>query len=158
MEGIPIRSARRGDIPSLLLLWTAMVQENAKLESRLDLHPHAREHMATQFSAWIHEDDRQIVVAEENKRLIVGFAGARLTGGTGWHKPLRVGEITECFVVPPRRRQGLGRRMIGRLLDLVYEKDADVVRCRVVSANEGSVGFWKSMGWEVLEEVLEKDP
>ena len=26
------------------------------------------------------------------------------------------------------------------------------------NANPGAVTFWKSMGWEVLEEVLEKDP
>ena len=49
-------------------------------------------------------------------------------------------------------------RRTGRLLDLVYEKDADVVRCRVVHANAAALDFWRSMGWEVLEEVLEKEP
>ena len=38
MEGIPIRNARRGDIPSLLLLWDAMMREfvdaNPGLRSR----------------------------------------------------------------------------------------------------------------------------
>jgi ribosomal protein S18 acetylase RimI-like enzyme len=157
MEGIPIRGARRGDIPSLLLLWTAMVEENARLEPRLALHPHAREHMAAQFSAWLQDPERQVVVAEENSRVVVGFAASRVTPGTGWHKPTRLGEITDCFVVAPRRRQGLARRLVGRLLDLLYEKDAETVRCRVVEGNAGALAFWRSMGWDVLEQVLERD-
>ncbi len=158
MEGTPIRGARRGDIPALLLLWTAMVEENAKLDPRLTLHAHAREHMAAQLSEWLHDKEREVVVAEEKGRLLVGFAAARVTPGTGWHKPIRLGEITDCFVVPPRRRKGVARRMVGRLLDLLYDKDTDTVRCRAVNANPGAVAFWTSMGWEVLEEVLEKDP
>ncbi len=157
MEGVPIRNARRGDIPALLLLWAAMVEENARLEPRLASHPHAREHMAGQFSTWLQDPDRDVVVAEENGRLVVGFAAARIASGTGWHKPVRVGEVTDCFVVPPRRRQGIARRMVGRLLDLLYEKDAEIVRCRVVGANAGALAFWRSMGWDDLEEVLEKE-
>jgi len=157
MEGLPIRTARRGDIPSLLLLWDAMIQENARLEPRLAPHPHAKEHVAAQFQSWVQDPDRVIVVAEENGRVVVGYAAARVLPGTGWHKPLRLGEITDCFVVPPRRRHGIGRRMVGRLLDLLYEKDADTVRCRVVAANDVATAFWRSMGWEVLEEVVQKD-
>ncbi|MFV1958386.1 MAG: N-acetyltransferase family protein [Planctomycetota bacterium] len=158
MEGIPIRGARRGDIPSLLLLWTAMLKENAKLDGRLEIHPHAKEHMAQLFSVWIQDPERQVVVAEENGRVVIGYAAGRVVPGTGWHKPLRLGEITDCFVVSPRRRQGIARRMVGRLTDLLYELDTDTVRCRVVAANPGALAFWRSMGWEILEEVLEKDP
>ena len=158
MEGIPIRGARRGDIPALLLLWSAMVEENARLEPRLVPHPHAREHMTQQFSQWLTDPEREVVVAEERGRVLVGFAAARITSGTGWHKPTRLGEITDLFVVPPRRRKGVGRRLVGRLCDLLYDKDAAIARCRVVQANPGALAFWRSMGWELLEEVLEKDP
>ncbi len=158
MEGTPIRAARRGDIPALLLLWAAMVEENARLDARLSLHPHAREHMAGQFASWLQDSDREVVVAEERRRLLVGFAASRITAGTGWHKPTRLGEITDVFVVPPRRRSGVGRRLVGRLLDLLYDKGADTVRCRAVTANPGAVAFWQSMGWQDLEEILEKQP
>ena len=157
MEGLPIRNARRGDIPSLILLWTAMLAENERLDGRLAIHPRAKEYMASQFSAWLHDNDRILVVAEENGRVPVGYAAARVAPGTGWHKPLRIGEITDCFVVAPRRRRGIARRMVGRLMDLLYEKDTDTVRCRVVAANPASLAFWQSMGWEILEEILERE-
>lgn len=155
MEGIPIRNARRGDVPSLLLLWSAMMAENARVDPRLAIHPHAREHMASRFGEWIQDSDRVLVVAEEGQRLVVGYAAGRVAPGTGWHAPQRIGEISDCFVVPPRRRQGLARRMVGRLCDMLYELNVDTVRLQVVTANTAALGFWKATGWEVLEEILE---
>jgi ribosomal protein S18 acetylase RimI-like enzyme len=156
VEGIPIRTARRGDVPSLLLLWTALMQENARLDERLAMHPRARNHMAEQLAAWIQDPERVVVVAEENGRLTVGYAAARVAPGTGWHRPERLGEITDCFVAPPRRRQGLARRLVGRLLDVLYERGIGTVRLNVAAANDDAQRFWAALGWERLEEVLER--
>jgi hypothetical protein len=41
-EAVPNRVARRGDVPSLLLLWAAMMEENARLDGRLAMHADAR--------------------------------------------------------------------------------------------------------------------
>jgi ribosomal protein S18 acetylase RimI-like enzyme len=155
VEGLPIRTARRGDVPSLLLLWTAMMQENGRTDPRLALHAHAREHMAGQFGVWLQDPERVIVVAEENARLVVGYAAGRVAPGTGWHQPQRIGEITDCFVVPPRRRMGIARRMVGRLTDMLYELNVDTVRVQVASSNPASLTFWKAVGWEMLEQILE---
>lgn len=137
------------------MLWTAMMEENGRLDPRLEMHAHAREHMAAEFSHWLHDPQRMIVVAEEAGRLVVGYAAARVAPGTGWHTPERLGEITDCFVAPARRRRGIGRRMAGRLCDLLYEKDVDTVRMQVAARNDGALAFWRSVGWEPLEEILE---
>ncbi len=60
-------------------------------------------------------------------------------------------------MVGPRRRKGIGRRLAGRLLDLVNETGIDTVRLSVASANPDAHAFWTSMGWADLEEVLEKE-
>lgn len=155
MEGLPLRNARRGDIPSLLLLWTAMMEENARLDPRLALHPRAPEHMAAQFAEWLQDPDRIVVVAEGEGRLVVGYAAGRLAPGTGWHHPHHFGEITDCFVVPRRRRQAIGRRLAGRLSDLLYDLGVDTVRLQVSAQNPAAITFWKSLGYDVLETVLE---
>jgi ribosomal protein S18 acetylase RimI-like enzyme len=157
MEGVPIRTARRGDVPSLVLLWSAMMEENARLDPRLAAHPHAREHMAEQFAAWIADAHRIVVVAEENGRLPIGYAAARATQGGGWHEPSRVGEITDCFVAPARRRRGIARRMAGRLTDHLYERGISTVRLQVVTRNEAAVRFWEALGWQPREEILERE-
>jgi GNAT superfamily N-acetyltransferase len=157
MEGVPIRNARRGDIPSLLLLWEGLMKEHAALDGRLALHPRAREHMANELARWLGDDKHFVVVAEEGRRLVVGFAAAVLVRGNGWQVPDRLARVTDCFVVGPRRRHGIGRRLVGRLVDLVYEKGVDTVRLSAASQNPGALAFWESMGWESLDAVYEKE-
>lgn len=156
MEGIPIRIARRGDIPSLLLLWDAMMQELAAADVRFTVHPHAREHMAAEFASWLVDPARIVVVAEEGKRLVVGFASSVMRAGNGWQVPARLGRITDIYVARPRRRAGLARRLAGRLLDLLYEKGIDTVRLAAAAKSPDARAFWSSLGWTDLELVLEK--
>jgi len=156
MDAIPIRTARRGDVPSLLLLWSAMVEENARLDPRLAVHLDARDHMARMLATWIDDATRVVVVAEEHARLVIGFAAGRVLAGSGLQAPARLGEITECYVIPARRRRGAGRRLATRLLDLLREKGGDTTRLQVVSKNPDSLAFWQSLGYEPLEEILER--
>jgi len=158
MDAIPIRSARRGDVPSLLLLWSAMVEENARLEPRLAVHPDAKEHMGRALASWVEDPHHVVVVAEEHARLVVGFAAGQVVSGNGLQSPARLGEVTDCFVIPARRRRGAGRRLASRLLDLLREKGADTTRLQVAARNAESVAFWGSLGYEPLEEVLERTP
>jgi GNAT superfamily N-acetyltransferase len=157
VEGLPIRNARRGDIPSLLLLWTAMMKETAAADGRLAPHPRAREHMAAQFANWLLDPHRFVAVAEENGRLVVGFAAGAIVPGDGWREPTRLGQVTDCYVAPPRRRTGIARRLVGRVLDQLYEKGVNTVRVAVAARNEPSHAFWQSIGWTDLECVYERE-
>jgi hypothetical protein len=56
-----IRAARRSDIPSLVLLWTAMMEENARHDPRLAPHPRGKEHMADRFTEWLQDANRHVV-------------------------------------------------------------------------------------------------
>ncbi len=156
MEGVPIRTARRGDIPSLLLLWGQMMKENAALDPRLEAHARAREHMAAQFQAWLQDPQRIVVVAEEGGRLVIGYAGGAVVPGNGWQAPTTLGEITDCYVAQPRRRQGVARRLVGRVIDQLYEKGMSTCRLQVAMKNEDSKAFWTSMGWQPHEVVYER--
>lgn len=156
MEGVPIRNARRGDIPSLLLLWSALMEDVARADPRLKPHPHAREHMAAQFSERLNAPDHVLVVAEEQGRLVVGFASAFVESTAGWTAPERVGRIQDCYVAPPRRRHGIGRRLVGRALDLLYEHGAETAHVTVPAQHPGTRAFWQTLGWSDLNAVLER--
>jgi ribosomal protein S18 acetylase RimI-like enzyme len=158
MEAVPLRTARRGDVPSLLLLWTAMMEENVRLDPRLELHPHAREHMSGTLSSWIDDPSRVVLVAEENGRLLVGYAAGSVSDGNGVQVPERLGQVTDCFVLPARRRRGIARRLAARLCDLLLERGADAVRLQAAARNEAALAFWTRLGYEVLEEILERPP
>jgi len=156
VDTIPIRAARRGDVPSLLLLWGAMLEENARLDARLAVHPDAKEHMARTLAGWIEDSTRVVLVAEEGRHLVVGYVAGVVSAGNGYQGGARVGQVTDCFVVPPRRRRGVARRLVSRMHDLLFERGAESVRLTVSAKNEASQAFWASLGYEPLEEVLER--
>lgn len=157
MEGIPIRSARRGDIPSLHALWQAMMAEHARLDPRLSMHPDAAGWMAAHLGTWVADPQRLILVAEEGARLVVGYAAARFLPFGGSPGEEREAEITELFVAPARRRRGLARRLVSRLLDLLDEKRVGSVRLQAAVGNPGALAFWRSLGFEEAELVLERE-
>jgi ribosomal protein S18 acetylase RimI-like enzyme len=156
-DAVQVRPARRGDIPSLVLLWASMMEENARLDPRLGMHPHAKEHMAEQFASWVQDATRVVLVAEEQGRLLVGYAAGCHGAGNGWQVPAVLGQVTDCFVVPARRRRGVARRLAARLRDVLFERGVSTVRLQVAATNEASRAFWRSMGWEDLEVILERE-
>ena len=154
MEGIPLRNARRGDIPMLLLLWEQMRKENAAVDPRLAAHPRAKEHMAANLQRWIQDPEHLVIVAEEGKRLLIGFAAAgRLPGIDG---ALPEGEISDLFVLGARRRRGIARRLVGRIEDQLEEKGVRNMRLQASAQNNGSRAFWEAIGYGVSEVILER--
>jgi ribosomal protein S18 acetylase RimI-like enzyme len=133
-----------------------MMEENARLDPRLAIHPEAREHMAGQFGAWVAAADRIVFVAEEGGRVPVGYGAARIVGGNGWQLPETLGEITDCFVIPARRRRGTARRIASRLAADLYDRGISTVRLNTAAKNPASQAFWKAMGYEALEAILER--
>jgi ribosomal protein S18 acetylase RimI-like enzyme len=156
VDDVVLRTARRGDVPSLVLLWVAMLEENARLDPRLAPHPDAREHMARALASRIADPSWVVVVAEEARRLVVGFAAGALSDESALRGPSRSAQLTDCFVAPSRRRRGFARRLVSRVHDALAERGAESVRLTVAASNAGAQAFWASLGYEPLEEVLER--
>jgi ribosomal protein S18 acetylase RimI-like enzyme len=157
MEGLPIRNARRGDIPSLVLLGNALLEETARRDPRLAPHPRAREHLAARFAEWIADPDHVIAVAEEGGRLVVGFATGHVEPGFTWQGARRVGRIADCYVVPPRRRRGIARRLVSRVTDALEQAGAEAVRLCTPALGDETQAFWRAAGFDPLDVVLERD-
>jgi len=155
MDAIPIRTARRGDVPSLLLLWSAMLDENARFDPRLAPHPDARESAAGSFAQRV-DDSAEVVLVAEDGRVPIGFAAGKVTAGNGFQVPDKLGQITDCYVIPARRRRGAGRRLASRLVDLLVGKGAESIRLQVVAKNPAAEAFWASLGYAPLEVIFER--
>jgi N-acetylglutamate synthase-like GNAT family acetyltransferase len=87
------------------------------------------------------------VVAVENER-VVGFARALFDGASN-------GYISTVAVAADRRRQGVGRELVKRLMDV--DRPADITW--VLRARRGSPAFWEKMGFtksEVAMEIVRK--
>lgn len=155
MEATPLRMARRGDLPSLHALWQAWLAEQARGDARRAPHPDAGPWLASHVAAILQDPDHVLLVAEEGGRLVVAFAVARLLPAPPG--ALREAEIGEVFVAPPRRRRGLARRLVQRTLDLLHERGVREVRAGVPEGHPGALAFGRSLGFEPVELLLQRE-
>ena len=83
------------------------------------------------FRAWF--------VAEEPSRVLVGYGGIAVLPGGDAH-------IMNLAVIPDRRSQGIGRRLLGELLSAAAKLGAQRVTLEVRSHNAEAISLYESVG------------
>ncbi|WIV68221.1 GNAT family N-acetyltransferase [Natrialbaceae archaeon AArc-T1-2] len=83
-----------------------------------------------------------VLVAEDDDE-VVGFAHAVVTGGEA--------TILRLYVHPERRREGIGREVLGRTIREADNRAADRITAMVLSENDLGNAFYRSAGFEPVE-------
>lgn len=91
---------------------------------------------------------KDLYLAELSSRELVGFADIT--------NEIKIGRIiTEEFIRPEYRRQGIGSRMMTKVRDRAEELGAQCVQVYVDADTAGSRGFLKYVGFNPVREYLE---
>ncbi len=56
-------------------------------------------------------------------------------------------DIAECYVVPPYRRQGVGRAAIEALLARERARETALIEASVLPRNQTALAFWEALGF-----------
>jgi ribosomal protein S18 acetylase RimI-like enzyme len=84
--------------------------------------------------------------------VIIGFANAGMVPPTddaadALAEPQRAAEIAVLYVAPTHWRQGVGRKLLRRVMRRLAVEDCTEVRAWVVDGNDSAVAFFMSQGW-----------
>lgn len=89
---------------------------------------------------------------DDPKHTVVGAkSGKRLLGYFVCEERGKTGHISNFCVRPEFRRQGIGTKMMGHLLNLLRDKDLDVAELEVRAGNEAARSFYERFGFSVQE-------
>ncbi len=156
-----VRAARRGDVPQLVDLRIQHLGAVARLEPPARLSPDARSRIEQILPVWLGQDDRVILVAEAEKTAadngdgpLVGYAMGILNIWPPVLRSQHVGEILECYVVPPRRGKGVGHHLLKVLTDILCGRGAKVLRASVPIRNEAARERLGHEGYDPLYYVM----
>jgi len=93
---------------------------------------------ATALRALIEHEPGALIVADEVGEIV----GTVVAGWDGWR-----GSVYRLAVAPPRRRQGLGARLLRAAEDRLAACGARRVHAVVVGTDDRAVAFWEATDW-----------
>jgi len=91
-------------------------------------------------------ESQTLLFVAEREQGVVGFAHAT------WHETDREGYILRLYVHPDHRHEGIGRSLLERTCEELFEHDIDRINAMVLSANEPGGEFYQRFGFEFADE------
>ncbi|MFI5797180.1 GNAT family N-acetyltransferase [Streptomyces sp. NPDC051677] len=140
-----IRAATPRDVPEI----RAMIRELAEYEKALE-QARAGEEQLCEALFGEHPAAFVLIAEDDENGQVVGFAlwfprFSTWTGTRGMH-------LEDLFVRPQARGGGYGKALLASLAALCREKGYERFEWWVLAWNEPTIGFYKSLGVEFLDE------
>lgn len=172
---ILVRPAIPQDLPRLAGFFRQNVEAHSKFDPYFVLSPQFD--AAALFERATKTPDVLLLVAEKSSG-IVGYIFFRISserrarpksiflrlinrlrrfGAPAMFKPYRVGFISDCYVEPAYRQQGLGSLLLAKGLAWLSAQNVAHIELEAYVGNAGAVKFWQSHGFETIKLKMRRD-
>lgn len=64
-----------------------------------------------------------------------------------------IGHLLRLYVVPERRREGIGARLLDEATERLLIHDVEQLRAMVLSANDSGIDFYRANGFDVIDDT-----
>ena len=116
----------------------SFIDEMLDIENACFTDPWSRDSLVTHLA---NEDCVFLAAKDKESGALAGFCGMRIAGGEA--------EIYTVTVLPGHRRRGIGRQMIGTLLELAAASQTESIFLEVRESNAAAVALYESFGFEI---------
>jgi len=132
--------------PAIADLWRQLLSEQHEVDQRFSASDDARERWLNDFKEWVGAPEVHHLVVAESDGALVGFASAELW----WPQPVyeQVLEVylSELYVAPACRRQGIGSKLLANVQEWARSKDVAQIRLGTLARNHEAIDFWENRG------------
>jgi GNAT superfamily N-acetyltransferase len=143
---VGIRPVTRADVPALL----ALIRELAVYE-RLEDQVHATEELLAEGLFGARPSAEALLAWQDGEP--IGYALWFTTFSTFLARPGIW--LEDLFVIPARRRGGVGRALLGRVAAIAVERGCGRLEWSALDWNEPALAFYRSLGAETLGEWVQ---
>jgi ribosomal protein S18 acetylase RimI-like enzyme len=144
--GSVIRAATASDVAEIVAIWGELALHHAQLDEAFAPSARWQEEYRQFIRTLIGRDDALAVVAVEAGR-VVGYGVGRISTLPAFFERRRRGYVHDVVTRQAYRRRGIGRRLVGALLEWMRGTGISLVELTVAVRNEEAVRFWQEMGF-----------
>ena len=146
MEDVTIRAATLEDCEAMTAIYNHYVEHDTCTYA-LD-----RETVAERRAYFLKHDDRHPVVVAERGGTVVGWASV-----SAWNAKAGYARTVEdsIYIAPDARRRGLGRRLLGVIIDLASAAGHHTMIALVSSEQAGSIALHERAGFVQVGRVTQ---
>jgi GNAT superfamily N-acetyltransferase len=155
VSAVHVRRARAADREAAVALWLALHRAHEALDARYRLAPDAALLWANDFAEWARERHHLVLLAEAAGEA-VGLLVAHLAFPVPVYAPELFAHVDDLYVVPSRRGQGVGRRLLAEAERWARGEGAHRLQAGVLAANEEGRAFWAGAGTEAYSLTVTK--
>ena len=150
-----IRRAVLRDLDQIAALWTVLAEHHAAIDSLFAAKNDAEDGIRQLLQQLFRAPDAALFVCEGSAGLS-GFCAVRIDRAPMILMEAERAEITDLLVREAERRRGAGRALVDAAL--AWVADRGIARCevRVAARNAEGQGFWRSMDFDDLMDVLHR--
>ena len=142
---VTIREAGKTDLDAVVGLWGELIRYHVDRGDALEFVENAEEHWREWAAGHMRSQDSAVLVAEAEGGA-VGMALGMIRERAPLFADKRYGLIADLYVVPGRRRQGIGTALARGLLEWFNGKGLARVELSVASVNPEAEDFWRALG------------
>ncbi|MBI5948133.1 MAG: N-acetyltransferase [Chloroflexi bacterium] len=143
-----IRFATEDDLPAILRIYNDAILTTV---ATWDEGPWTMERRREWWAEHQADALTPVIVAEAGGE-VAGMAYlSRMSQKSGWRFTLE----DTIYVDPGHHGQGVGRALLGELLELARKQGTHVVVASITSSNEASIALHKALGFEYIGEIRE---
>lgn len=154
-EPVLVRRATLADLPTVVELRIALLQENADHPVYGRLRADARERAYDVFGAQLRAAQEIMFLAERGGE-VVGILRCVDTPNSPLLHPARYCYVSSVFVRPNARRRGVLKALLRRAGDWCAERGLGEMRLHNVPGGTAGAA-WSAAGFTVMEEVRRRD-
>ena len=151
---VTIRPTTQKDVDELVELWKEFMKDPNSLDQPIPTHPENINRWREFVDKLIEEDPRQIQVAEQNG-LLVGYLICQKTVTTPLDMAYNWSYISDIYVRPTHRRQGIGKKLLQTTLEYLKSAGSEHTRLAVWHRNEHAIKLYKELGFREHMHILQ---
>jgi ribosomal protein S18 acetylase RimI-like enzyme len=152
-DTLDIVTAAESHIPEIVDIWKELMDFHKDIDPFFARSENGHVHFGDHVHELITKDDAQVLVAVY-KGSVIGYSIAIIHVYPPIFEKKIAGFISDVAVESQYRRQGIGEKLLLKMLDWFSSKSITRIELRVALKNEIGYKFWKKHGFKEYMRVL----